>query len=114
MHHFYVYVMSSQSRVLYAGFTNNIYHRVWEHQHDELPGFTSKYRVHRLVYFERFQYVRNAIARECRNPRTAGVSDVSWNISTSDCFEGIGRYRLRRKQIFATLDCITTLADRSE
>jgi len=56
--------MSSKSRVLYVGVTNDITGRVWEHQHDELPGFTSKYRVHRLVYFERFQYVRNAIARE--------------------------------------------------
>ena len=35
-----------------------------ERQHDEIAGFTSKYRVHRLVYFERFQYVGNAIARE--------------------------------------------------
>ncbi len=64
MHNYYVYIMSSKSRVLYVGVTNDITGRVWEHQHDELPGFTSKYRVHRLVYFERFQYVRNAIARE--------------------------------------------------
>jgi len=64
MHNYYVYIMSSKSRVLYVGITNDIHHRVWEHQHDELPGFTSKYRVHRLVYFERFQYVRNAIAHE--------------------------------------------------
>lgn len=61
---FYVYIMSSRSRVLYVGITNDIYRRVWEHKHDELPGFTSKYRVHRLVYFERFQYVGNAIVRE--------------------------------------------------
>jgi methylglutaconyl-CoA hydratase len=64
MHNYYVYIMASKSRVLYVGITNDIRHRVWQHQHDELPGFTSKSRVHRLVYFERFQYVRNAIARE--------------------------------------------------
>ncbi len=64
MRSFYVYIMSSKSRVLYVGVTNDIRRRVWEHQHDELPGFNSKYRVHRLVYFERFQYVRNAIGRE--------------------------------------------------
>ena len=64
MRSFYVYIMSSKSRVLYIGITNNIYRRVWEHQHDEIAGFTSKYRVHRLVYFERFQYVSHAIARE--------------------------------------------------
>ena len=64
MRHFYVYIMASKSRVLYTGVTNNIHRRVWEHKHDELPGFTSDYRVHRLVYFESFQYVGNAIARE--------------------------------------------------
>ena len=64
MRHFYVYMMASRSRVLYTGVTNNIHRRVWEHKHDEIPGFTSDYRVHRLVYFESFQYVGNAIARE--------------------------------------------------
>ncbi|MBZ5704936.1 MAG: enoyl-CoA hydratase/isomerase family protein [Acidobacteriia bacterium] len=64
MRHFYVYIMASKSRVLYTGVTNNIHRRVWEHKHDKLPGFTSDYRVHRLVYFETFQYVGNAIARE--------------------------------------------------
>jgi putative endonuclease len=64
MRHFYVYIMASKSRVLYTGVTNNIRRRVWEHKNDELPGFTLKYRVHRLVYFGRFQYVGNAIARE--------------------------------------------------
>jgi len=61
---FYVYIMASKSRVLYIGVTNDIRNRIWQHQLDELPGFTSKYRVHGLVYFERFQYVRSAIARE--------------------------------------------------
>ena len=64
MHNYYVYIMSSKSRALYAGITNDIHHRVRQHQHDELPGFASKYRIHRLVYFERFQYVSHAIARE--------------------------------------------------
>jgi methylglutaconyl-CoA hydratase len=64
MRRFYVYMMSSKSRVLYTGVTNNIHRRVWEHKHDEIPGFTSDYRVHRLVYFQSFQYVGNAIARE--------------------------------------------------
>ena len=64
MHRYYVYIMASKSRVLYTGITNNLHRRVWEHKRDELPGFTSKYRVHRLVYFEAFQYVANALARE--------------------------------------------------
>ena len=64
MRRFYVYIMASKSRVLYTGITDNIGRRVWEHQHDVNPGFTRDYRVHRLVYFEKFKYVGNAIGRE--------------------------------------------------
>src|SRR5581483_2996224 len=64
MRRFYVYILASKSRVLYTGVTDNIWRRTWEHQHDVNPGFTSDYRVHRLVYYETFQYAGNAIARE--------------------------------------------------
>jgi putative endonuclease len=64
MRQFYIYIMASKSRVLYTGITNNLQRRVWDHKHDELPGFTRKYRIHRLVYYETFKYVGNAIARE--------------------------------------------------
>jgi putative endonuclease len=64
MRQFYIYIMASKSRVLYTGITNNLQRRVWDHKHDELPGFTRKYRIHPLVYYETFKYVGNAIARE--------------------------------------------------
>jgi putative endonuclease len=64
MRHFYVYIMASKSRVLYTGITNDIRSRAWDHKNDVNPGFTKDYRVHRLVYYETFQYVGNAIARE--------------------------------------------------
>jgi len=64
MRQFYIYIMASKSRVLYTGVTNNLQRRVWEHKHDDLPGFTSDYRVHRLVYDETFKYIGNAIAQE--------------------------------------------------
>ena len=66
MRRYYVYIMASKSRVLYTGVTNNIYRRSYEHKHDLMPGFTRDYRVHRLVYFESFKYVGNAITREKR------------------------------------------------
>ena len=66
MRRYYVYIMASKSRVLYVGITNDIRRRVWEHKNNVHPGFTSKYRIHRLVYFETFKYVGNAIAREKR------------------------------------------------
>ena len=61
---FYVYIMASRSRVLYIGITNNLRRRVWEHKNGLCSGFTCDYKIHRLMYFERFQYVRNAIYRE--------------------------------------------------
>ena len=66
MRRFYVYIMASKSRVLYIGITNDIWRRVWEHKNNVASEFTSKYRVHRLVYFETFKYVGNAITREKR------------------------------------------------
>jgi len=55
MRHFYVYILSSKSRVLYTGITDDIYRRTWEHKNDVHPGFTSDYKVHRLVYYETFK-----------------------------------------------------------
>src|SRR6266550_5181943 len=59
-----VYVMASRSRVLYTGVTNDLARRVNEHKQGLTPGFTSRYRITRLVYFEEFADVRDAIARE--------------------------------------------------
>jgi putative endonuclease len=56
--------MSNQSRTLYTGVTNDIVRRVYEHKHKLVPGFTSKYNVTRLVYFEETNDVQVALARE--------------------------------------------------
>src|ERR1051325_226554 len=62
---FYVYMMTNRSRVvLYTGITNSLVRRVWQHQKAEIEGFTRAYRVNRLVYYERFNDPRDAIARE--------------------------------------------------
>ena len=64
MKQYFVYILASRSRVLYIGITNDLQRRVYEHQHKLIPGFTSKYNVNRLVYFETTTDVRAAIARE--------------------------------------------------
>ena len=62
---FYVYLMTNRSRVvLYIGVTNSLVRRVWEHRNKTRDGFTKKYNVDRLVYFESFRDPRNAISRE--------------------------------------------------
>lgn len=64
MRSYYVYIMASKSRTLYVGVTNNIMRRIYEHKHKLVEGFTSRYNIDRLVYFEETQYVREAIAGE--------------------------------------------------
>ena len=61
---FYVYILSSRSRNLYVGITNDLVTRVLKHRQRPEGTHTAHYNIHRLVYFERFQYVRSAIARE--------------------------------------------------
>jgi len=61
---FYVYIMASRSLNLYVGVTNNLARRAMEHRLGNLPGFTKKYRIERLVYFESFRGPRTAILRE--------------------------------------------------
>ncbi len=56
--------MAGKLRALYIGVTNNLERRVLEHKRKLVPGFTRKYNVNRLVYFENWGDVRDAIARE--------------------------------------------------
>jgi putative endonuclease len=61
----YVYMMCSSSRrALYTGVTARLHQRVFEHKNDLVEGFSSQYKCHRLVYFERFANIVDAIARE--------------------------------------------------
>ena len=61
---YYVYVLASKNRVLHVGVTGFLTARVLQHKPGECEGFTQKYEVNRLVYYEVFQYVNNAITRE--------------------------------------------------
>ncbi|MBZ5680090.1 MAG: GIY-YIG nuclease family protein [Acidobacteriia bacterium] len=61
---YYTYIMSSQRRVLYEGITSNIEQRVFQHKAHTFGGFTAKYKVTSLVYFERHGAVLTAIRRE--------------------------------------------------
>lgn len=57
-------ICSSSRRALYTGVTANLYDRVFQHRNDLIEGFTKKYKCHRLVYYESFPYMGEAIARE--------------------------------------------------
>ena len=61
---YFVYMMSNRSKTLYAGVTNNLIRRVREHKDARASDFTTRYKLDRLVHFERFEDIRNAIERE--------------------------------------------------
>ena len=61
---FWVYILTSRTGTLYIGITGYIDRRIPQHKMDSIEGFTEKYKVHRLVYYETFGYVLNAISRE--------------------------------------------------
>ncbi len=64
MKQFYVYIMTNKSKTLYVGVTNNLQRRVYEHKNKMIKGFTSKYNITKVVYFEVFNDIKSAIKRE--------------------------------------------------
>jgi putative endonuclease len=64
-HRYYVYLLTNwNDKVMYVGMTNDLLRRVYEHKTKAVKGFTEKYNVHKLVYFEETSNVNAAIARE--------------------------------------------------
>jgi putative endonuclease len=61
----YFYILANRKNgTLYAGITNDIARRTYEHKEGFIKGFTSRYKVHKLVYYEFYDYIEDAIARE--------------------------------------------------
>jgi putative endonuclease len=65
MKQYFVYILASKrNSTLYIGITSNLLKRVYEHKNNLIEGFTKKYNVHDLVYYETYNYVHDAITRE--------------------------------------------------
>ena len=64
MTNYYVYIMSNRSSTLYVGVTNDLMKRVYEHKEKFVEGFTKRYAIDRLVYYESGGNIESAIARE--------------------------------------------------
>jgi putative endonuclease len=84
----YVYILSNErNTVLYTGVTNNLLKRVWEHKNKLVEGFTKRYAVNKLVYYEIFDDIEMAIQREkqikagSRNKKIALIqkNNPDWN-----------------------------------
>lgn len=64
MNEYYVYIVTNKSKTLYTGVTNNLIRRIYEHKNKLIDGFTKKYNITILVYFESYENINDAIARE--------------------------------------------------
>ncbi|MBE0571878.1 MAG: GIY-YIG nuclease family protein [Ignavibacteriaceae bacterium] len=64
MKNYYVYIMTNNSKTLYIGVTDDLKRRLFEHKNKLIDGFTKKYNLTRLVYFETFNRIEDAIRRE--------------------------------------------------
>jgi putative endonuclease len=64
-YNFFVYIITNKTNtVLYIGVTNNLTRRLFEHKNKLVPGFTMKYNINKLIYFEHFNNINDAIRRE--------------------------------------------------
>jgi len=74
-----VYIITNPSRTLYTGITNNLRRPIDEHKRKLVPGFTSKYNINRVVYFEVFEDVRNADRCEKKSNPGRAQSESRWS-----------------------------------
>jgi len=78
-YHFYVYILTNwNNRVMYIGVTNNLERRMYEHKNKLVDGFTKKYKVNKLVYYEHTPDINAAIAREKEIKNGGGRKRTSW------------------------------------
>lgn len=92
---YFIYILSNKTcTTVYIGVTNSLKGRIAEHKSGEIPGFTRTYNVNRLVYFEEFQNINDAISREkqLKKWRRAWKDELikTMNPSWRDLFDEIG------------------------
>jgi putative endonuclease len=96
---YFVYILASLSRVLYVGATSDLCRRMYQHKTGVIPGFTSKYKINRLVYYETTPNSRAAVAREReikgwtreRKCRLVEQTNLGWEDLAVSWFTNVGR-----------------------
>ena len=80
---FFVYMLASDTKVLYTGVTRDLLRRLYAHRHGLIPGFTSRYRVTHLVYYEETNSARSAFTRERQIKKWSRTKKVALVESTN-------------------------------
>ena len=91
---YYIYIMTNKNNtVLYTGVTNNLKKRIYEHKMKLIDGFTKKYNVDKLVYYEIFNDIYNAITREKQIKKGSRQKKISlinnMNPKWEDLYKGL-------------------------
>jgi putative endonuclease len=94
----FVYIMTNRSKTLYTGVTHNLMRRVREHKTGIGSGFTTKYKLDRLVYFERFEYIQNAIEREKRIKGWLRIKKIALVVSMNPSWTDLSEEWYERHQ----------------
>jgi putative endonuclease len=95
---YFVYIMANRSKTLYIGVTNSLVRRVREHKTGIGSGFTAKYKLDRLVYFERFEDVHNAIEREKRIKGWLRIKKIALIVSINPSWKDLSEEWCERHQ----------------
>ena len=94
-HNYYVYIMASVNRITHIGVTNDLIRRAEEHRQDLTDGFSKKYKCHKLVYYEYFRNIKDAINRETEIKKWRREKKVELiekeNLTWQDLYEEIIR-----------------------
>jgi len=88
---YFVYIMSNRSKTLYTGATNSLIRRVREHKMGIGSVFSARYRLDRLVYFERFEHVHNAIEREKEIKGWLRIKKIALIVSVNPAWRDLSR-----------------------
>ena len=94
-HRYAAYIVSNATKLLYIGMSRDLRHRMWQHKNKEFEGFTSNWTVCRLVYYEIFEHVTDAIRREkqwkgwSRKKKIALIEskNLNWHDLSEEWFE---------------------------
>ena len=98
---YFVYMMANVSKMLYTGVTNDLEFRVFQHKTKQTDGFTKKYNIHRLVYFEVFGDIRQAIAREKQIKGWLRAKKVALIKSVNPDWKDLAPERMKKAQVTA-------------
>ena len=91
-----VYIITNRSKTLYIGVTNNLERRMWEHKHGTGSEFATRYKLDRLVYYESFDDVRNAIDREKRLKGLLRIKKLALIVSVNPAWHDLSEEWLAR------------------